>query len=147
MKNEKLLFSKSLNIPMPEKILYCIEKNIFDYKEEAISYCNSNNISIDKIFTMEYIRVMDNQTDIIKETFIDEDRTIYLTAIDENGFAVLNEEKSYYNKECTWDYIYGSISYKYDAFRQRGIIFEKDIYEKIENEEYLSNTRILKKVI
>ena len=159
MKNDFYFYNDSLNepiiknnpltyIPKPEKTLYCVNQKYFDTEEELNYYCKEQDISINNTFKMDYIRNMANQNDVIRKTNSNEE-SIYMTVIDEDGYAIYNEEKSINQNEFVWDFEYGNLRWEYDAFRENNILFEDDIYKRIDeiNEEYLSNTRILKKVI
>jgi len=55
---------------------------------------------------------------------------MFYTAVDENGYGIYNFERSVYWGKFTWEYCHGSIRELYKPFRDRGIVFENDIYVK-----------------
>ena len=163
MENDYIFYNDSLNmlyflndeyskynlfdIPTPEKTLYCVNNEYFNTKEELKSYCNYKYISENNTYTIDYFRILANQTDVIRKTFFEKEPT-YLTVIDENGYGVYNEQKSFNEQDYVWDYKYGNLRKEYKAFKDNGIKFENDIYQQIDDnlEEELSKTRVLKKV-
>lgn len=106
----------------------------FNSKEKLENYVNSNN-NIDDILllkfgymfnktcTIEYLGHLNGRSDVIKLTYENEEPLI-CTVIDEDGYAI-------YKRDNHWEYNYGNISDLYDAFRDRGIVFEEDRYLKM----------------
>ena len=135
------------SIPNPEKTLYCTGTHYFDTKEELNAYCKEHDIEVNNTYTMDYIRIMANRTDVIRKKYPNKE-PIYLNAIDEDGYAIYNEQRSIYRNEFVWEYEYGNLRMEYSAFRNKGIIFEDDIYQKIDEkyDELLSMTRTLRKI-
>ena len=63
-------------------------------------------------------------------------RTPYIAcACDRDGYGTFNISKSNREKTPVWDYNNGSIASMYAAFRDRGIVFQDDIYDRIDKTE------------
>ena len=135
------------NIPTPEKTLYCVNDKYFNSRRELKSYCNYKFIPEENTYTMDYFRILANQSDVIRKTCYDKP-PIYLSVVDENGYGVYNKEKSFNELNYVWDYKYGNLRQEYKAFKDHGITFENDLYQEVDDklEENLSKTRVLKKV-
>jgi len=58
-----------------------------------------------------------------------------LTVCDRDGYGIYNEERSIYHGEFVWEYNNGDIKNMYSAFRDRGIVFENDIYGKLAEQD------------
>lgn len=54
------------------------------------------------------------------------------TAVDEDGYEILNENRTINCGEFIWEYNHGSIRELYKPFKDKGIIFENDVYGKID---------------
>ena len=133
----KNLLTEIPNITMR---VYGIGNLFFDTEEELESYCDSNGLSKDQMFILDYIREMAGRKDVIKRT----DKTgtsVFLTAVDEDGYGSFNATRSTYRGEFVWEFNYGTIDELYVPFRDRGVIFERDIYREIEER----NKRLLKR--
>ncbi len=117
-------------IPNPELRLYTIANNIFETIDELLHYCRINNKSIEGLRVLDYYRQFAGCSDVIRSQ--DCYMTNFYTAVDEDGFGVYNNERSIYRGEFIWEYEYGSIKSMYKIFRDKGIIFENDIYAKEE---------------
>lgn len=128
-------------IPDPFMRLYGTYGNYFDTFEEAINYCKKNNISTDKIHILDYLGNVAERNDVIRKTYMNGNFILY-TAVDEDGYGIYNYERSIYNGKFIWEYVHGNIKEMYIPFRDRGIIFKNDIYDKIEE----TDKRILKMV-
>lgn len=127
-------------IPNSGMKVYGIDNSFFDTKEELERYCTVNDLSKDQMFTLDYIREVAGRKDVIKRT--DKNGTsIFLTAVDEDGYGIFNATRSTYRGEFVWEFNYGTIEELYIPFRDRGVIFERDIYTEI-NER---NKRLLKR--
>lgn len=124
-------------------ILYGYKTDFFDTEEELKEYCILNQLPINASFTVEYIGNMFGMNDVIRKT-IRKCNPIYCAAFEKDGYAVYNEEKSNSENDDVWEYRYGSISEIYSAFREHGIVFENDIYGKLEknNKCYKKNYNI-----
>ena len=68
---------------------------------------------------------------------------ILYSSFDDDGYGIYNHKRSACTGEFFWKYNYGNISELYDAFRDRGIVFENDIYADI-NER---NQQILRMIV
>ena len=86
--------------------------------------------ALEKYTTIEYLERFAGKTDVIRETNEKGIITFYC-AVDEYGYAVYSERRSKYKGKIIWEYRNGSIESMYDAFRDRGVIFENDIYRDI----------------
>ena len=62
-------------------------------------------------------------------------------AVDEDGYGSFNTARSTYRGEFVWEFNYGTIDELYVPFRDREVIFERDIYREIEER----NKRLLKR--
>lgn len=115
-------------IPEPEMKLYFIGNNYFLTMEELLQYCRINRLSTNDLGILEYYRNFAGRSDVIKKT----SSTIlnFYTAVDRDGYGLYNYERSIYRGEFTWEYNHGRIEEMYKPFRDRGIVFENDIYAK-----------------
>ena len=118
-------------IPAPQMRLYVAYGTYFETEEELVSYCNINNIPAEHTLVIDYFRSLAGRSDVIGRTTKD-GRTMFYTVVDEDGYSMYNHERSIYRGEFTWEYNYGSIREVYTQFRDRGIVFENDIYAKID---------------
>lgn len=127
----------------PEMRLYKIEKTYYCKTEEELrSYCESKGLSMKQICILDYIRNFAGRSDVIRETYKEDGNTTYsiiYTAVDEDGYGIYNHQRSIEMGTFVWEFCYGSIEEMYSAFRNRGIVFENDIYEQIdkENKQFL----------
>lgn len=122
------------DIPQAEMRIYCIRDFSFDTEEELVDFSKREDISLDESYTLDYFRNMANRNDVIRKTKKDGTFTFYV-AIEENGYGVYNYERSIYKGEFCWEFDYGDIALMYRQFRNRGIIFENDVYGQIEEEQ------------
>ncbi len=122
-------------IPKPQMRLFgffgAFNSVYFDTEEELIEWLKNHNIDFGNICVMDYLGTVAGRSDVIRLTYKN-DKSILYTACDEDGYGIYNAERSTYRGEFVWEYNYGSISDEYAAFRDRGIVFENDIYGKIE---------------
>ena len=122
-------------LPKPQIEIYCFEGffNLvyFDTKKELKKYKKNNDTSMGNICTIQYLGNVAGRSDVIKIKY-ESGKKILCTAIDSDGYAVYNEERSTYKGEFVWEFEYGNLKSKYTALRDRGIVFENDIYVKIE---------------
>lgn len=119
---------KPNSIPKTQMELYGYgneEINIlFDTEKELIEYIKNNDISTGEIYIVEFIGKIGKQSDVIKQINHKED-FVLLTHTDTDGYSIY---KGTFQGEYIWDYTTGSLKDIYEAFRQRGIILENDIY-------------------
>ena len=61
----------------------------------------------------------------------------------EYGYVIYNNKRSIYRGEFVWEYNYGGLNSAYKAFRDRGIVFEDDVYLKSDerNKQLSKSTR------
>lgn len=118
-------------IQKPEMTLYGIYGSYFDTPEELKNHCIIKGIPLDDAHVLEYIRIFAGRNDVIKKTNKD-GKTMFYTAVDEDGYGIYNNERSIYRGEFIWEYNYGQIREFYNPFRERGIVFENDIYVKVD---------------
>ncbi len=122
----------------PEMRLYFIGNNYFQSIDELLQYCKVNKLSTNESGILEYYKNLAGRSDVIKKQ---SNATFMLyTVIDEDGYGIYNYERSIYRGQFTWEYSHGSIREMYKPFRERGIIFEDDIYAKQDDE----NKQLLK---
>lgn len=105
----------------------------FNTEEELMEYAKINNINLDNIYVLDYLGEYAGCRDVIRKSTIND--TILYTAIDKDGYAIFNLEKSYAIHNTVWEYNYGNLSEEYAAFRKRGIIFENDPYKEYDKQE------------
>ncbi len=117
-----------MEMPEPEMRLYFIDDNYFQTIDELLQYCRVNRLSTNGLGILEYYRNLAGRKDVIKK----QSNTIFMlyTAVDEDGYGIYNYERSVYRGKFTWEYSHGSIREMYKSFRDRGIVFEDDIYAK-----------------
>ena len=125
-------------IPMPEMRWYSINKNYFESIEELLMYCRINRISTEGLNVLDYYRTLAGRNDIIRKS--NSKTSMLYTAVDEDGYGLYNNERSIYRGEFIWGYNHGSIRELYKPFKEKGIVFEDDIYGKIDER----NQHILK---
>lgn len=125
-----------LEIPTPEMRLYVLNGNYFNTKEDLDSYCMNQDCcySIGDAYILEYIRCVAGRNDVIRKINSD-GRIMLYTAVDRFGYGMYNYERSFYRGQYTWEFNYGSIRELYIPFRDRGIIFEDNVYGKIEEKD------------
>ena len=122
-----------VDLPNAEMRLYGVYGFYFVTLEKLVNFCQNNDISIDNVYVLDYIRNIAGRSDVIRK--IDKDgRSVFYTAIDRDGYGVYNDEKSRRCGEFVWEFNYGSIEELYAPFREIGVVFEIDIYAKL-NEE------------
>ena len=113
--------------------------NYFDTEEELENWMKNNDTSFGTKCIIEYIGNVAERSDVIKVTNERNKSKLY-TAADEDGYGIYNNERSIYCGQFIWEYNHGSIKEMYTAFKERGIIFENDVYGKIDKR----NQQILK---
>ncbi len=125
-------------IPEPQMRLYgfsgAFNSAYFDTEEELIEYVKTHNITFGSICVIEYLGNVAGCSDVIRQIYKSGKSVLY-AAVDEDGYRIYNQERSIYRGEFIWEYNYGRISKMYSAFRDRGIIFENDIYAKIDERD------------
>ena len=129
--NGKLKHDPLRIMPKSEMKIYLIDGIYFDNISNLTQYCNQHNISLDSefIYELEYIRNVADKNDVISVTCAG--RSYLICATDEDGYITYNFARSALKGEFTWQYNFGNISEYYKAFRDRGIVFENDVYAKI----------------
>ncbi len=126
-------------MPNPEMRLFDINGDYFETKEELEGYCQCKGLSMDNPCVLDYLRSFAGRSDVIRKTYKN-GRNIFFAAIDEDGYGIYNYERSIYKREFIWEFSYGDIREIYTPFRDRGIVFEDDIYGKIDEK----NKQLLK---
>lgn len=119
--------------------LYGFQDTFFDTEDELIEYVKNHNSTVDNVCVIDFLGDVAGQSDVIRITSKSGKQILY-TVVDEDGYGIYNQERSIYKGEYVWEYNYGSISKMYSAFRDRGIIFEDDVYSKIDKR----NQKVLK---
>lgn len=120
-------------IPTPQMVLYgfsgVFKSAYFDTKVELEEYIKTNDTSFGSTCVIEYLGSVAGRSDVIRSTSKNR-KPILLTVCDRDGYGIYNEERSIYCGEFIWEYNNGDIKDMYFAFRDRGIVFENDIYGK-----------------
>ena len=130
--------SKNINlieeISIPEMILYRVHGVSFDTKDELENYCNDNNIEISKSSMLAYYRTFASKRDVIRDYKEGEIGAFY-SVCDCDGYdcGAYNHSRIIYFRELTWKYHQGHIRELYDIFRDKGVVFENDIYAKADD--------------
>ena len=125
-------------LPIPEMRLYFIDDNYFESIDELLMYCRINKKSTKGLNIIDYYRNLAGHSDVISKS--NSETSMLYTAVDEDGYGLYNNEKSIYRGEFIWEYNYGSIRELYKPFKEKGIVFENDVYGKIDER----NQHILK---
>ena len=125
-------------IPIPEMRLYFVDENYFESIDELLMYCRINKISTKGLNIIDYYRNLAGHSDVIRKS--NSETSMLYTAIDEDGYGLYNNKRSVYRGEFIWEYNYGNIRDLYKPFKEKGIVFENDVYGKIDER----NQHILK---
>ena len=107
------------------KSIFCDTKKEPKKKLKGVNPLFGGSIQI-----FDYLGEVAGCKDVIRVTDMNGNSNLYV-AVDEDGYGIYNEERSIYRGEYIWEYSYGSIEDIYSAFRERGIVFEHDIYTEI----------------
>jgi len=121
-------------IPETQMRLYAFlgfTRTFFDTEEELIEFIKTNNSHFGNVCVMDFLGKVADCDDVIRLTYQSGKEVLY-TAVNEDGYVKYNPERSFYKGEFVWEYNYGQIRDMYSAFRDRGIVFENDIYAKID---------------
>lgn len=125
-----------IEMPEPEMRLFSVDNNYFESIDELLKYCRANEKSTEGLNIMDYYRNLADCNDVIRKS--NSETSILFTVVDRDGYGMYNNERSIYCGKFIWEYHHGSIKNMYKAFRDKGIVFEDDIYIKIkEQDEYI----------
>lgn len=116
----------------------------FDTFKELELYIKDNDTSYGSICTIEYFRSLFGQSDVIKQSF-DNGCNVFLSVSDVHGYLTYNYKESIKRDEDVWEYCNGSIRDIYSAFRDRGVVFEHDVYADTENKKFIKIINKIKK--
>lgn len=125
-------------LPIPEMRLYFIDDNYFESIDELLMYCRINKKSTKGLNIIDYYKNLAGRSDVIRKS--NSETSMLYTAVDEDGYGLYNNKRSIYRGEFIWEYNYGSIRELYKPFKEKGIVFENDVYRKIDER----NQHILK---
>jgi hypothetical protein len=117
-------------IPIPEMRLYFVDENYFESIDELLIYCRMNKLSTKGLNIIDYFRSLAGCSDVIRKS--NSEISILYTAVDEDGYGLYNDKRSIYRGEFIWEYNHGSIKKLYEPFKERGIIFDNDVYGQID---------------
>ncbi len=106
----------------------------FDKEEELKEWVKTHNTDFGDIVAIDYLGHVAGRDDVIRMTYAS-GKSSLCKAVDEDGYGIYNEERSTYKGEYVWEYTYGDLSEEYTAFRNRGIVFQNDIYKKMYERE------------
>lgn len=122
-------------IPQSQMRLYgfsgIFKSKFFDTEKELIEYVKNNKLGYGSICIMDFLGNVAGCSDVIRLTYKSGKDVLY-TVVNEYGYGKYNPERSYYKGEFVWESQNGQIREMYSAFRDRGIVFENDIYAKID---------------
>lgn len=123
-------------LPIPEMRLYFVDENYFESIDELLMYCRINKISTKGLNIIDYYRNLAGHSDVIRKS--NSETSMLYTAVDEEGYGLYNNKRSIYRGEFIWEYNHGSIRDLYKPFKEKGIVFENDVYGKIdENHKHI----------
>lgn len=125
--------NQSKEVPTYEMRLYSIDGEYFESIDELLNYCQINNRSTNNLVILDYYREFAGCSDVVKRQ--DCDAVKIFTVVNEDNFDICNIEKSMYCGKFVWDGRSGNIRKYYEPFRDRGIVFENDIYSKYDEEK------------
>jgi len=118
-------------IPTPQMRLYgfsgAFKSAFFDTEAELEEYLKTHDTSFGGTCVIEYLGNVAGRSDVIRKTSKNH-KPMLLTVCDRERYGIYNEERSIYRGEFIWEYTDGNIKDMYSAFRDRGIVFEDDIY-------------------
>lgn len=123
-----------IGIVQPEKILYEVNKVFFETEGELRFYCEDNNISLGRARVVAYFSYFAGRKDVFRiRKFEGGDyRTIdykYMSAVDEDGYAIYNPIRSEQENSNVWEFWYGDIKKYYAAFAKYIRHFQNDVYK------------------
>lgn len=121
------------NIPVPDMRLYYVDDNYFLSIDELLMYCRWNNKSIEGLNILDYYRNLAGRSDVIRKS--NSKSSMLYTAVDRDGYGLYNNKRSVYRGKFTWEYNHGNIRNLYEPFRKKGVIFEDDVYKKIDESD------------
>ena len=121
-------------LPIPEMRLYFVDNNYFESIDELLMYCRINRISTKGLNIIDYYRNLAGRSDVIRKS--NSQTSMLYTAVDENGYGLYNNKRSIYRGEFIWEYNHGSIRNLYMPFKEKGIVFENDVYGKIDERNH-----------
>lgn len=119
-----------LEIPIPEMRLYFVDENYFESIDELLIYCRTNKKSTKGLNIIDYYRNLAGRSDVIRKS--NSETSMLYTAVDGDGYGLYNNKRSIYRGEFIWEYNHGSIRSLYKPFKEKGIIFDDDVYGKID---------------
>ena len=96
---------------------------------EFNDYIKNNDYNFLNVGIVEYIGECAGRKDVIRFTSLS-GHVILISACDEYGYVIYNNKRSVYRGDFVWEYNYGKLFKVYKAFRDRGSVFENDIYLK-----------------
>lgn len=126
-------FDPLQEIPNPIMRLYRIDGIYFDNKEELEIFCKENTKDIDDIVIVDYLGTVAGRKDVISTIY--KNRMMFYTAVDRDGYGMYNHKRSVYCGRFVWEYHHGSIRDIYNPFKERGLILDEDIYDKIDKSD------------
>ena len=121
-------------LPIPEMRLYFVDNNYFESIDELLMYCRINRISTKGLNIIDYYRNLAGRSDVIRKS--NSQTSMLYTAVDEDGYGLYNNKRSIYRGEFIWEYNHGSIRNLYMPFKEKGIVFENDVYGKIDERNH-----------
>ena len=117
---------------IPEMKLYIIDYfKVVDNEIDLINHILNNKVNKKYIRLLEYLRYFKGESDVIKITDLS-NNIKYCSVMNNDYYVTYNEEESINNNTIVWNYELGDIRDLYNEFRKRGIVFENDIYKKID---------------
>lgn len=124
-----------IKLPNSKMKLYAfmgiINKVFFDTEEELNEYIRFKENDFGRAAIIDYLGAMAGRQDVVRVEYPNGE-TKFITAIDLDGYAIYNKEKSVQEQKPVWEFEYGDIREIYIAFKDRGISFANDLYKKEE---------------
>ena len=116
-------------IAKPDMTLYCYGGYFSTNNDDVEHYCNEYNINLSNIYILEYYSFLLDSNDVIKRIESNGEYNYY-KAIDKENYAIYNDKD---NNEIKCNSIKGNINNLYIPFKNKGITFIDDVYEKKES--------------
>ena len=122
-------------IPEPQMRLYgfsgVFHSAFFDTEEELQLWISDHSIEFGSICVLDYLGDIAGREDVMRYTYMNGTERM-IAPCDIDGYGIYNKKRSIYCGRFIWEYFYGDIQNEVQAFRDRGIEFQNDIYAERE---------------
>ena len=122
------------------------KKSVFyDTEEELLQYIDNNDTTFGQICKIEYLGNILGKNSVIRRTLKNGNVKLFII-YDEDVYGMYDYRYSLYRKDFMWDFEFGNLKEIYNAFIDRDIVDEEDLYQKIENRNnFITNKINIKK--